>query len=157
MTANIIKMVVALGLFSFVSSENSQAAKWDSDYDDNAVAYSQPAYVNISYSPESENSQEESINFQAPSSPTHYIAAEHGKSRILRTKASHRSGRLFVQPPRFNEPSTHTDKNGEASFQEDLQKNNSEYENGEVSLDSISYATQLLGQEEPELLMSYMQ
>lgn len=157
MTANIIKMVIALGWFSFVLSENGQAAKWDSDHDDTAATYAHPVYVNISHSPEGQNSQEEAIKFAAPSSSSHYVTAEQGKARIFRTKTAHRSGRLFVQPPRFNEPSTNTDRNGDALFQEDFQKNASEYENNEVSLDAISYATHLLGQEDPESLIYYVQ
>ncbi|MBY0282149.1 MAG: hypothetical protein K2W94_08380 [Alphaproteobacteria bacterium] len=160
MTANVGKIVLALGLFSFFLSEKVQADAWDNGHEDRVVAHSHPAYVRASYSPEDQESENKMQDSKVSSSPTYYVTNDAGKARVLRTKAPHRSGRLFVKPLRSNDASINVDKNGDSLFQgDDLQiENNFERsEDDALSLETIGYTAELLRQKEPDSLISYVQ
>ncbi|NBT85430.1 MAG: hypothetical protein EBT45_02860 [Alphaproteobacteria bacterium] len=160
MVANVGKIVLALGLFSFFLNENVHADAWSSDHDDHTAIHSYPAYVRISYSPEDEKSENQMQDPKMSYTPNYYVINEAGKVRVFRTKAPHRSGRLFVNPLHPTDASAHTDSNEDSIFQvdESQKENNSEIsEEDRFSLETIGYTTELLRQEGPYSLVSYIQ
>jgi hypothetical protein len=160
MTANVGKIVLALGLFSFFLNEKVQADAWDNGHEGSAAARSHPAYVRASYSPKEENSENQMQDPKMLSTPTYYVTNDAGKVRVLRTKAPHRSGRLFVSPLHPTDASINIGSSGDSIFQgDDLQTGNNSERNGEdlVSLETIGYTTELLRQKDPDSLISYVQ
>lgn len=161
MIANVGKIVLALGLFSLFLNEKVRAEAWDISHDGDVSSHSYPAYVRASYSPEDEKSQNQMQDPKMPSTPTYYVTNDSGKARIFRTKAPHRSGRLFVKPLHSSDAaSIHRDNHGDSVFQgDDLQKeNNAErIEENMASLETIGYTTKLLRQEDHDSLISYIQ
>ena len=161
MTAKAGRILLVLGLFSIFLNEKVWAEKWDNGHEESASVHAHPAYVRASYSPGSETSQEEIQYPHAPIASSYYVTNDGTKVRVFRTKTAHRSGRLFVNPPHATDASLHVDRSGDSILQgDDAQKENNNAERNEEDaafLEPIAYTKQILRQEDPDSLVSYIQ
>jgi hypothetical protein len=159
MTANILRAILALSFLFIFLDQKTSADDWGNSYDVNSSRSVHPAYVRVSYSSSDEGSQAE-MQGAAAFSTAVYPENDSDRNRILRTRAPHRLGRLFVKPLHFKDSSSYP-LGGHDDFglqADDMQETSADKnEEGVIFLDPMGYTKNLLRTEDSYPLIAYIQ